>query len=103
MPLILGSKSEIHGLGDLVHKKYRNIKDYQRAEEVASIQSWLKKQSHLPKLTNDQVLLFLHSCHYSLERAKETIDNYYTFRTHAPELFTDRNPKKILNSAFKAA
>lgn len=38
-----------------------------------------------------ETILFLHSCYYSLEQAKKTIDIYYTIRTHSPEFFAKRD------------
>lgn len=40
-----------------------------------------------------ETIVFLHSCYYSIENAKLCIDTYYTFRTHCPEFFENRNLK----------
>jgi len=44
-------------------------------------------------LTDEQLILFLHCCKHSLEACKQTIEAYYTIRTHAPELFGNRDPR----------
>ena len=44
--------------------------------------------------TDEQLILFLHCCQHSLEACKQTIEAYYTIRTHAPELFGNRDPRR---------
>jgi hypothetical protein len=44
-------------------------------------------------LTDEQLVLFLHCCHHRLEACKHTIESYYTIRTHAPELFGNRDSR----------
>ncbi|XP_046980642.1 uncharacterized protein LOC124545744 [Schistocerca americana] len=64
-----------------------------KKEDMEALREWLKKQPHLPSLPDDQLVLFLHSCYYSIERAKQALDVCYTVRTHAPEVFSNRDPK----------
>ncbi|XP_055703505.1 retinol-binding protein pinta-like [Phlebotomus papatasi] len=67
--------------------------------DLQALKDWIGKQSHLTARTDDQFLIaFLRGCKYSLERAKEKIDMYYTIRTAIPEFFVDRDPqnKKLL-------
>ncbi|XP_022184857.1 alpha-tocopherol transfer protein [Nilaparvata lugens] len=58
------------------------------SDDVDNIRSWLAHQPHLPKLTDEHIMMFLHSCYYSGERTKTTIDNYYTVRAQCSDLFT---------------
>lgn len=44
----------------------------------------------MPPGADAELALFLHSCYYRLEPAKVALDTYFTVRTHAPELFTER-------------
>lgn len=38
---------------------------------------------------DEMIMLFLHSCYYSPERSKDTIENYYTMRAKCPEFFAN--------------
>lgn len=61
-------------------------------EDLQALKDWLAKQPHIKARTNDQFLLsFLRGSKYSLERAKEKLDMFYTVRTAITELFTDRD------------
>ncbi|CAG2062475.1 unnamed protein product, partial [Timema podura] len=42
--------------------------------------------------SEELLILFLHASYYKLETAKTFIDHYYTIKTHAPILFTRRDP-----------
>jgi hypothetical protein len=44
-------------------------------------------------LADEQLVLFLHCCQHRLEACKHTIESYYTIRTHAPELFGNRDSR----------
>lgn len=65
------------------------------ANDVRSIRSWLQHQPHLPALTDEHILMFLHSCYFSLEQTKNTIDNYYTVRAQCREMFTGWDLDKL--------
>ncbi|KAK3924762.1 Alpha-tocopherol transfer protein-like [Frankliniella fusca] len=61
-----------------------------RDQDLQAFREWVDKQPHLPKVSDAELALFLHTCYYRLEPAKAALDTYFTVRTHAPELFTDR-------------
>lgn len=79
-------------------------------EDVNHLRKWLSKQPHIKartgKLQNfcvlwridgvvldDQWLLgFLRGSKFSLEKAKEKLDMFYTMRTVVPEILKNRDP-----------
>ncbi|XP_063239982.1 alpha-tocopherol transfer protein-like [Bacillus rossius redtenbacheri] len=63
-----------------------------RKEDIQYLQEWLTKQPHLPAVPEELLILFLHACNYKLEAAKNTIENYFNVRTHAHEIFDNRDP-----------
>ncbi|KRT83472.1 CRAL-TRIO domain containing protein, partial [Oryctes borbonicus] len=66
-----------------------------RKEDVRILLEWMARQPHLPKIDEYKVILFLQSCYYRIESAKNTIENYYTVRAHCPEFFANRNLRAI--------
>lgn len=67
--------------------------ELERVLDLVAIKDWLSKQPHLPNDVDEIILRrFLTSCNYSLERAKRTIDLFFTIRSTAPELFCKRDP-----------
>lgn len=69
-------------------RKNPELKD----SDIKMLKEWCKKQPHLPKITDSELALFLHSNYYRLEPTKTTIDTFYTVRTHVPEFFSNRDP-----------
>lgn len=74
-----------------------------KKEDIQILRDWYDKQPHLPKITDAELALFLHSNYYRLEPTKGTIDTFYTVRSHVPEFFSNRDPvgSKELRKAFK--
>lgn len=60
-------------------------------QDLKAFREWVDKQPHLPAVTDAELALFLHTCYYRLEPAKAALDTFFTVRTHAPELFTERS------------
>ncbi|XP_071639618.1 alpha-tocopherol transfer protein-like [Temnothorax longispinosus] len=71
--------------------------------DIQMLREWCEKQPHLPKISDSELALFLHSNYYRLEPTKTTIDTFYTVRTHVPEFFCNRDPNnnKELKKAFE--
>lgn len=76
-----------------------------KLSDIQSLREWCEKQPHLPKIEDFFLVLFLHRKYYQMEPTKNTIENYYTLRTHMPEFFCNRDPleEKGLRQAFKVA
>ncbi|KAK9754144.1 CRAL/TRIO domain [Popillia japonica] len=74
-----------------VQQLYETNKELNK-EDVTALQDWAEKQAHLPKITELQLILFLHSCYYRIEPTKACIETFYTARTHCPEFFQNRSP-----------
>lgn len=74
-----------------------------KLSDIESLREWCEKQPHLPKIEDNFLAMFLHSNYYRIQATKNTIENYYTTRTHVPEFFSNRDPlgDKELRQAFK--
>ncbi|GAB6030506.1 hypothetical protein CHUAL_007368 [Chamberlinius hualienensis] len=70
-----------------------------REDSIKILREWIIKQPHINGRTDDVFLLkFLRHAKFSIEKAKQRIDSYYTMRTAIPEWFTQRdisNPKFV--------
>ncbi|XP_038111601.1 alpha-tocopherol transfer protein-like isoform X2 [Culex quinquefasciatus] len=73
-----------------VENEYKKFPDLKR-EDVQKIREWMEKQPHLPKISDLEIILFLHSNYHRIEPTKKTIDENYTCRTHVPEFFANRD------------
>lgn len=61
--------------------------------DIDALREWIDKSPHLKSRRDDQFLIaFLRGCKFSLEKAKQKLDLFYTVRTHAPELIRNRDP-----------
>ncbi|XP_075167518.1 uncharacterized protein LOC142239610 [Haematobia irritans] len=68
-------------------------------DDLEALKTWIKQQPHLRARTGDQFLIqFLRGCKYSLERAKEKIDLYFTLKSKYPDMFsfTDVDDPKFI-------
>lgn len=61
-------------------------------EDLQSLKTWIEKQPHLNARLDDKFLIqFLRGCKYSMERAKEKIDQFFTLKSKFPQLFNATN------------
>lgn len=74
-----------------------------KLSDIQILGEWCEKQPHLSEIQNVELVLFLHSNYYRIKPAKEMIENYYTYRIHAPELFSNKDmlDAKRLRDIFK--
>lgn len=78
----------------------KNPKELKEAD-IQMLREWCEKQPHLPKISDSELVLFLHSNYYRLEPTKSSIDTFFTVRTHVPEFFNNRDPNN--NKELKKA
>lgn len=65
-------------------------------EDLRVLKNWIEQTPHLNARLEEQFLIqFLRGCKYSLEKAKNKIDLFFTLKTKFPVLFntTDVNDK----------
>jgi hypothetical protein len=68
--------------------------------DLKALKEWIYQSPHLHVRTDDQFLVtFLRGCKYSMEKAKQKLDLFYTVRTFMPEVHLNRDP---LNSRLQA-
>lgn len=69
--------------------------------DLDAFKEWIRQSPHLKSRTDDQFLVtFLRGCKYSLEKAKQKYDLYYSVRSYLPELFLNRDPMEDRMSAI---
>ncbi|BET00529.1 CRAL/TRIO domain [Nesidiocoris tenuis] len=62
-----------------------------KKEDIEKLQEWAATKNHLPKISEEQMILFYHSCYWDMEATKSCIDVYYTTRASTPEFFRNRD------------
>jgi hypothetical protein len=61
--------------------------------DLVVLKEWIKQSPHLRVRMDDQFLVtFLRGCKFSLEKAKQKFDLYYTVRSQLPEVMMNRDP-----------
>ncbi|XP_059059455.1 alpha-tocopherol transfer protein-like [Achroia grisella] len=71
------------------------------AEDLQHLKDWIAKQPHLRARTDDQwLVIFLRGCKFSLEKAKQKLDLFYTFRNMAPEFFRIKHTNPLFEDIF---
>jgi CRAL/TRIO domain len=62
-------------------------------DDIDKLKLWIKQTPHLKARTDNQFLIaFLRGCKYSMEKAKQKLDLFYSVRQHAPEIIRNRDP-----------
>ncbi|XP_068087045.1 alpha-tocopherol transfer protein-like [Anabrus simplex] len=74
-----------------VEEEFRKNPELKK-QDLDELRDWMKSQAHLPKISDEQLILFLHSCYFKVEPTKKTIEVCYTIRTQTPELFGNMDP-----------
>ncbi|XP_058984446.1 retinol-binding protein pinta-like [Musca domestica] len=69
------------------------------AEDLNVLKAWIRQQPHLKACMEDQFLIqFLRGSKYSLEKAKEKLNNFYTLSAKSPHL---RSMEDVDNPIFR--
>ncbi|XP_011646402.1 alpha-tocopherol transfer protein-like [Pogonomyrmex barbatus] len=71
---------------DESRKKYPEITN----ELLECLQKWAKDRG-LPRIPEEQLALFAHSCYFDMDATKQCMNVYYRMRTTVPEFFKDRD------------
>ncbi|XP_069679996.1 alpha-tocopherol transfer protein-like [Periplaneta americana] len=61
--------------------------------DLEELETWLTTHEHMPSLSEEMLILFLHSCYYDVAKTKSCIECYYKFIDNSPELYTNRDLK----------
>ena len=72
-------------------------------ECMEHLRKWIDQSPHLQNIKKDDFMLkaFLRGCKYSLEKAKEKLDFFFTVRTTLPAWFENWDPRKGFGSIKK--
>uniref|UniRef100_A0A1B6C799 CRAL-TRIO domain-containing protein n=1 Tax=Clastoptera arizonana TaxID=38151 RepID=A0A1B6C799_9HEMI len=63
-----------------------------KPEFIQEIRGWINSQKHLPEVEDLEIVMFLKACEWDINETEKTMDGFYTFRTHIPEIFSGRDP-----------
>jgi len=63
-------------------------------DAMDTLRKWISQSPHLQNINHDDFVLkaFIRGCKYSLEKAKEKLDFFFTVRTTLPDWFEDWDP-----------
>lgn len=65
-----------------------NIKE----QHIKKLKAWMQNSSQIPcYVTDEQIILFLHSNYYNLEATKKCMEEYYRLRLKVPQFFEGRD------------
>ncbi|KAL0267029.1 UNVERIFIED_CONTAM: hypothetical protein PYX00_009408 [Menopon gallinae] len=65
-----------------------NIKE----QQVKKLKAWIQNNNHIPNyVTDEQIVLFLHSNYYNIDTTKKCMEDYYKLRLKVPQFFEGRD------------
>ncbi|XP_050527963.1 alpha-tocopherol transfer protein-like [Daktulosphaira vitifoliae] len=61
-------------------------------EDIDALKALVKANDKLPAVTNREIILFLHSSYFNVEKAYAVLVNYFKYRKDIPQIFTRVDP-----------
>ena len=60
--------------------------------KLKELREWINANQHIPKyISEEQLILFLHSCYSDVNNTKKCIEAYYRLRMKVPQFFENRD------------
>lgn len=83
-------------------RKYFDVSEENAKQSIQIIKTWFQQQPHYPKEAPDESWIekVLMRSKYQIEKAKATIDQYYTLRGLHPEFFCMPDDLKVLTVSY---
>ncbi|XKL64339.1 hypothetical protein PGB90_004425 [Kerria lacca] len=73
-------------------QEYAKTTTLLKKSDIDELTDWVKQQPHLPAdITEEQLILFHHSCYYKMEDTKNCIKVYFSLRIGSSEYFVKRD------------
>ncbi|XP_074041785.1 alpha-tocopherol transfer protein isoform X2 [Leptinotarsa decemlineata] len=58
---------------------------------IEAVKKWLSYNTHIPPMSDEQIVLFLLACDNDVEFTQRTIENFFKQKAASPELFANRD------------
>ncbi|KAJ9574055.1 hypothetical protein L9F63_008581 [Diploptera punctata] len=62
-----------------------------KQEDLDELREFMKSKAHLPVISDEQLIMFVHSCYYKVSATKDCILQYYRLRAECSDVFTGRD------------
>ncbi|XP_057658251.1 alpha-tocopherol transfer protein-like isoform X1 [Diorhabda carinulata] len=58
---------------------------------IEDIKNWLSFKRNIPRMSDEQIVIFLLACKNNLDETKITIENFFKYKSTSPEIFMNRD------------